>query len=88
MRVPLNAREYARVEGVPGPYHPGRLLASAVRFLARLFRSQRRRRAAGGRRDDEGFGTGDRSPLVPRPPVLAGSAALAVPPPSAQGDAI
>jgi hypothetical protein len=74
MRVPLNAREY---------------VASAVRFLARLFRSQRRRRAAGGRRDDEpGFGTGDRSPLVPRPPVLAGSAALAVPPPSARGDAI
>jgi hypothetical protein len=73
MRVPLNAREYARAEGISGP---GLLLSQVVRFLARLFRSQRRRPSVGRRPDDDqGFGAGDRSPLIPRLPLLSGSAA-------------
>jgi len=82
MRAPLNALEYRRAEGISGGRRAGLLFARVVRLLARLFRSQRRRPSLGHRRDDDpGFAAGDRSPLIPRPPVLSGSAALSPPAP-------
>ena len=87
MRVPLNASEYARAEGISGGRRAGLAFARVVRLLARLFRSQRRRPSVGRRPDDDrGFGAGDRSPLIPRLPLLSGSAARDLPAPRPSAD--